>query len=107
MGTRKPYGREPWSFEALAVAVAQNYSIAGVLRQLGTTVSGNSYRWVHRLIDKYSPSHMVGERLERLTAMGQVLRDGDRYRLGANRTALFIARAVDAWRTVLGMPTVP
>ena len=70
-------------------------------------VSWNDQLSLARLIDKYSPSHMVGERLERLTAMGQVLRDGDRYRLGANRTALFIARAVDAWRTVLGMPTAP
>lgn len=60
-----------------------------------------------RLIDKYSPSHMVGERLDRLTAMGQVRREGERYYLGANRMALLIANAVDAWRTVLGMPTSP
>src|SRR5205807_8324609 len=62
MGTRKPYGREPWSFEALAVAVAQNYSIAGVLKQLGNTVSGTNYRWVHRLVAKYGldTSHWLG-----------------------------------------------
>jgi hypothetical protein len=60
-----------------------------------------------RLIDKYSPAHMVGARLDRLTALGQVRRDGDRYYLGGNRSALMISRAVDAWRTVLGMPTSP
>ena len=62
MRTRKPYGREPWSFEALAVAVAQNYSIAGVLKQLGNTVSGTNYRWVHRLVAKYGleTSHWLG-----------------------------------------------
>src|SRR2546428_6678035 len=62
METSKPYGREPWSFEALAAAVAQNYSVAGVLSQLGTTISGNSYRWVHRLVDKYGldTSHWLG-----------------------------------------------
>jgi hypothetical protein len=38
------YGKEPWLFEAFAAAVAQNHSIAGVLRQLGCTFSGSYYR---------------------------------------------------------------
>ena len=62
---------------------------------------------LERLIDKYSPAHMVGERLDRLTALGQVRRDGDRYYLGGNRSALRIASAVDVCRRVLGMPTSP
>ncbi len=70
-------------------------------------VAWNDRLSLERLIDKYSPSHMVGERLDRLTALGQVRREGERFHLGANRSALTIARAVDAWRTVLGMPTSP
>src|SRR5438270_12706402 len=60
---RKAYGREPWSCEALGVAVAESYSIAGVLSRLGCSVSGTSYRWVHRLVDKYAinTSHFLGE----------------------------------------------
>jgi hypothetical protein len=43
--------------------VAQNYSIAGVLRQLGCTFSGSCYRWVHRLVEKYrlDTAHWLGE----------------------------------------------
>src|SRR5438270_3112670 len=60
---RKPYGREPWPVEALSAAVARNYSIAGVLSELGCTVSGSNYRWVHRLVEKYSldTAHWLGE----------------------------------------------
>ena len=58
------------------------------------------------LIEKYSPAHMVGERLGRLTAMGQVRHDRDRFYLG-DRSALRLAKAVDLWRNVLGMPTEP
>jgi hypothetical protein len=70
-------------------------------------VAWNDRLSLARLIEKYSPAHMVGQRLDRLTALGQVRRDGDRYYLGGNRSALMISRAVDAWRTVLGMPTSP
>ena len=70
-------------------------------------VAWNDRLSLQRLIDKYSPAHMVGERLDRLTALGQVRRDGDRYYLGGNRSALIISMCVDAWRTVLGMPTSP
>jgi hypothetical protein len=60
---RKPYGREPWPVETLSAAVARNYSIAGVLSELGCTVSGSNYRWVHRLVEKYSldTAHWLGE----------------------------------------------
>jgi hypothetical protein len=60
---RKPYGREPWPVETLSPAVARNYSIAGVLSELGCTVSGSNYRWVHRLVEKYSldTAHWLGE----------------------------------------------
>ena len=63
MTTRKRYGQEPWSLDALAAAVAGSSSIAGVLSCLGCTVSGTNYRWVHRLVDKYqlSTSHFRGE----------------------------------------------
>ena len=60
---RKAYGQEPWSLEDLSVAVADSYSIAGVLSRLGCTVSGTNYRWVHRLVEKYQldTSHFLGE----------------------------------------------
>jgi hypothetical protein len=70
-------------------------------------VAWNDRLSLARLVDKYSPAHMVGARLDRLTALGQVRRDGDCYYLGGNRSALMISRCVDAWRTVLGMPTSP
>ncbi len=58
------------------------------------------------LVDKYNPAHMVGERLERLTALGQVRRDGDRSVLG-DRSALRLAKTMDVWRRVIGLPTSP
>jgi hypothetical protein len=69
-------------------------------------VAWNDRQPLERLIDKYSPAHMIGERLDRLTAMGQVRRDGDCYVLG-DRSALGLGKAVDLWRRVLGMPTSP
>lgn len=58
------------------------------------------------LIDKYNPAHMVGERLERLTALGQVRREGDRYFLG-NQSALRLSKTMDVWRRIIGLPTTP
>jgi len=97
------------TFGALSVLYIDIVNIAetSLHMHLLLEVSWNDRLSLERLIDRYSPSHMVGERLERLTAMGQVRRDGDRYCLGANRTALLIASCVDAWRRVLGMPTAP
>jgi hypothetical protein len=97
------------TFGALAVLYLDIVNIAetSLHMHLLLEVSWNDRLSLDRLVEKYSPSHMVGERLDRLTAMGQVRREGDRYYLGANRTALLIARGVDAWRRVLGMPTAP
>ena len=58
------------------------------------------------LIDKYSPAHMVGARLDRLTALGQVRLEGGHYRLD-DRSALQLAGAIDSWRRVIGLPTSP
>lgn len=69
-------------------------------------VAWNDRLSLESLIEKYSPSHMVGARLARLIAMGQVRRDGDRYFLG-DQSALRLAHAIDAWRTVIGLPTSP
>jgi hypothetical protein len=59
-----------------------------------------------QLVERYSPGRMVGERLDRLTALGQVRLVDGRYYL-ANRSALRLARVIDVWRTVLGLPTSP
>jgi hypothetical protein len=61
---------------------------------------------LERLVARYSPGRMVDERLERLTALGQVRLIDGRYHL-ANRSALRLARAIDLWRTILGLPTSP
>jgi hypothetical protein len=97
------------TYAALAVLYVDIVNIAetSLHMHLLLEVAWNDRLSLERLIEKYSPSHMVGERLQRLIALGQVRRDGDRYYLGGNRSALTIAKAVDAWRTVLGMPTKP
>jgi hypothetical protein len=97
------------TFGALAVLYLDIVNIAetSLHMHLLLEVAWNDRLSLARLIDKYSPSHMVGERLERLTALGQVRRDGDRYFLGSNRSLLRIAKLVDAWRILLGMPTSP
>jgi hypothetical protein len=59
-----------------------------------------------RLVERYSPGRMVEERLDRLTALGQVRLVDGRYHL-ANRSALRLSQAIDLWRTVLGLPTSP
>jgi hypothetical protein len=58
------------------------------------------------LIERYSPDRMVAERLDRLTALGQVRAVDGRYYLGS-RSALRLATCVDAWRRILGLPTSP
>ena len=58
------------------------------------------------LIARYSADRIVDERLDRLTALGQVRCVDGRYFL-ANRSALRLAGCVDAWRIVLGLPTSP
>ena len=97
------------TYAALAIFYVDLVNIAetSLHMHLLLEVSWNDRLSLARLIDKYSPSHMIGERLERLIAMGQVRREGDKYFLGNNSSALTIAKAVDVWRTVLGMPTSP
>ncbi len=58
------------------------------------------------LIARYSPDRIIAERLDRLMALGQVRLVEGRYRL-ADRSTLRLARCVDLWRTVLGLPTSP
>jgi hypothetical protein len=52
----------PWPQETFAHAVAQNNSISGVLAQLGSTVSGTNYGWVHKLVAEHGldTSHWLG-----------------------------------------------
>ncbi len=58
------------------------------------------------LVARYSPDRMVAERLDRLTALGQIRVADGRYYLGS-QSALRLARCIDAWRRVLGLPTSP
>ena len=58
------------------------------------------------LLDRYSADRMIAARLERLTSIGQVrVTDGRCYI--ANRSALYLAAAIDRWRMILGLPTAP
>jgi len=55
------------------------------------------------VLDRYSPDRMIAARLERLTSIGQLrVVDGRCYI--ANRSALYLAGALDAWRIVIGIP---
>jgi hypothetical protein len=58
------------------------------------------------LLERYSADRMIAARLERLTSLGQ-LRIVDGRCHVANRSTLYLAGAIDAWRTVLGLPTSP
>lgn len=53
-----------WSDEALIGAVAQNISVAGVLRSLGLTVNPGSYVTIRRHVErlKLDTSHFLGQR---------------------------------------------
>ena len=52
-----------YSIEDVAKAVADNYSIAGVLRQLGLRPVGGNYRTINRIIDRsgIDTSHFTGK----------------------------------------------
>ena len=52
-----------YSKEDVIAAVAENKSIAGVLRQLGLRPIGGNYKTVHRLIKEYrlDTSHFTGQ----------------------------------------------
>lgn len=58
------------------------------------------------LLDRYSADRMIAARLERLTSLGQLRVAGGRCYI-ANRSTLYLAGAIDAWRIVLGLPTSP
>jgi hypothetical protein len=58
------------------------------------------------LLDRYSADRMLAARLERLVSIGQVRIEDGRCSI-ANRSTLYLATAIDAWRTVLGLPTAP
>jgi hypothetical protein len=61
---------------------------------------------VTEMVERYSTDRMIAARLERLTSLGQVRVEQGRYVI-ADRSTLRVARLVDAWRMVLGMPTAP
>jgi len=52
-----------WQRDEFERAVAENYSIAGVLRQLNCPIAGAGYQRVHRLVEHYGldTSHWLGE----------------------------------------------
>ena len=58
------------------------------------------------LIEQYSPEHMVEERLQRLTGLGQVRREGDGFFV-RDHSVLRIAAGIDIWKRVLKLPTSP
>ncbi|MBO4465240.1 MAG: HNH endonuclease [Bacteroidales bacterium] len=55
--------KQKYTIEALQIAVAENVSIAGVLRQLGLRPIGGNYRTIHRLIEhnNLDTSHFTGQ----------------------------------------------
>jgi hypothetical protein len=58
------------------------------------------------LLERYSNDRMIAARLERLASLGQLrIVDGRCYI--ANRSTLYLAGGIDAWRTLLGLPTSP
>jgi hypothetical protein len=58
------------------------------------------------LVNRYSADRMVAARLERLASIGHVrIEDGRCYI--ANRSTLYLAGALDIWRSILGLPRTP
>jgi hypothetical protein len=58
------------------------------------------------LLERYSADRMIAARIERLISIGQIrVTDGRCYT--ANRSTLYLASGIDAWRVVLGLPTTP
>ena len=58
------------------------------------------------LLERYSADRMIAARIERLTSLGQIRRADGRCYI-ANRSTLYLASSIDAWRVVLGLPTAP
>ena len=55
--------RKKYTYDDVKSAVAENVSIAGVLRQLGLRPIGGNYRTINRIIDEnhYDTSHFTGK----------------------------------------------
>jgi hypothetical protein len=58
------------------------------------------------LLERYGAERMIAARLDRLSSLGQIRIVDGRCHI-ANRSTLRLARAIDAWRLVLGLPTRP
>jgi hypothetical protein len=88
---RAAMGRRPiqWPRDLFERAVAENYSIAGVLRQMGSPMAGASYQRVHRLVEQYDlttshwtgQAHLRGKRHNwtRSIPLSEILVDGSTY----------------------------
>ena len=55
--------KKNYSVEDFKQAVADNVSVAGVLRQLGLRPLGGNYRTIHRMIKEYNldTTHFTGQ----------------------------------------------
>jgi hypothetical protein len=58
------------------------------------------------LLERYGADRMLGSRLERLSALGQLRIVDGRCYIG-KRSTLYLASGIDIWRLVLGLPTSP
>jgi hypothetical protein len=96
------------NYGALAVLYVDVVNIAetSLHMHLLLEISWSDRPSLERLVARYSPARMVEERLDRLTALGQVRLVEGRYYL-ANRSALRLAQVIDRWRTILGLPISP
>jgi len=54
----------------------------------------------------YGVKDMIGARIDRMIALGQLLKKNERYLLG-NRTLVLIGRVINLWRRILRMPLSP
>jgi hypothetical protein len=112
-------GASFWSLACGAVYVCATYVALAILYVDAVNIAETSLHmhvllevaWserpsLARLIDRYGAERMIAERLARLGALGQVNELAGRFRV-ANRSTLRLNRALDAWRTVIGLPTSP
>ena len=96
------------TFAALAVLYMDVVNIAETSLHMHVLleVTWNDRTSLSSLVERYGAERLIAERLERLAGLGQVREVKGRYYL-ANRSTLRLNRAIDAWRTVLGLPTSP
>lgn len=55
---------------------------------------------------RYDAAHMMAARLDRLTSLGQIRHDGERYHLDG-RLVLRFANAIVCWHNIIGVPVPP